>query len=50
MTGLAVILQDVGMRKEALEVWNMVKAVHPHRPEVQQAIDALEMSEGGKTL
>ena len=50
MTGLAVILQDVGMRREALEVWRMVEAVHPHRPEMIEAIDALEALVGGQRL
>lgn len=50
MTGLAVILQDVGMLEESLEVWRMVQAANPHRPEIQEAIDTLEMMVGGQTL
>lgn len=50
MTGLAVILQDVGMRKEALEAWRLVEAANPHRPEMREAIEALESMVGGQTL
>ncbi len=50
MTGLAVILQDVGMYEEALEAWYLLEKVHPHRPEMHEAIDALEKRVGGQTL
>lgn len=50
MTGLAVILQSVGMEKQALEVWQMVVKVHPHQPDVKDAIEALEKRVGGQTL
>lgn len=50
MTGLAVILQSVNMEKEALEVWYMVRAIHPHRQEMNDAIDALEAKVGGTAL
>lgn len=50
MTGLAVILQGVGMEKEALKVWYLVQKVHPHRPEMKEAIRALEAQLGGSTL
>jgi len=50
MTGLAVVLQSVGMEEQALEVWHMVQGMHPHRPEVQDAIEVLEKRVGGQTL
>lgn len=50
MIGLAVILQDVGMLNEALEAWRMVEAANPHRPEIGEAIDALEKMVAGQTL
>lgn len=50
MTGLAVILQSVGMEKEALEAWYLVEKVHPHRDEMKEAIDALEARVGGASL
>jgi tetratricopeptide (TPR) repeat protein len=50
MTGLAVILQDVGMLDEALEAWRLVEAANPHRPEVGQAIAVLEEMVAGQTL
>ncbi len=50
MTGLAVILQDTGMLEEALEVWRLVEAAHPHRPEMQDAIKSLELQVGSQPL
>ena len=50
MTGLAVVLQSVGMEPEALKVWHMIEAVHPHRPEMLDAIEALEKQLAGQTL
>ncbi|KMW58072.1 hypothetical protein AIOL_003042 [Candidatus Rhodobacter oscarellae] len=50
LTGLAVILQDTQLFDEALEVWHMVEAMHPHRPEMRQAIEALEQKVGGARL
>ena len=50
MTGLAVIMQDVGMEEEALEAWRLLEKVHPHRPEMQDAIEALEKRVGGPRL
>ena len=50
LTGLAVILQSVGMYEEALEAWYMVEAMHPHRPEMQEAIKALEAQVAGTAL
>lgn len=50
ITGLAVILQSVGRYKEALEAWRLVEAIHPHRPEMQKAIEALEKEVGGQSL
>ena len=50
MTGLAVIMQSVGMEKEALEAWYMVREIHPHRDEMKEAISYLEALVGGTRL
>ena len=50
MTGLAVILGSVGMKKESLEIWRMVFAIHPHRPETLEAIGHLEKEIAGEAL
>ena len=50
MTGLAVILQSIGMEEEALEAWYLVREVHPHRQEMKDAIEALEAKVGGTAL
>lgn len=50
MTGLAVILQSIGMKKESLDVWYMVRDLNPHRQELQDAIKQLEAEVGGTSL
>lgn len=50
MTGLAVILQSTGFDEDALEVWYLVRALHPHRPELKEAIDGLERTLAGEVL
>lgn len=50
MTGLAVMLQEMGFDEEALEAWRLMEKVHPHRPELKDAIDRLEKELGGQTL
>lgn len=50
MTGLAVVLQSIGMEQEALEAWYLVEQVHPHRQEMKDAIKALEARVGGTSL
>jgi len=50
MTGLAVILQSVGMHEEAMEAWRLVAAAHPHRPEMIEAMEVLEKKVGGQAL
>lgn len=50
MGGLAVILHLVGMDQQSLDVWRMVAKVHPHQPEMQDAIHLLEQELGGETL
>lgn len=50
MTGLAVILNELGDKKRALAAWKMVAAINPHRPETRAAIEQLEKETGGSTL
>ncbi len=50
LTGLAVILQDVGMTRDSLKAWQMVQALHPHREEIQQALEALGRLNGEQEL
>ncbi len=50
MTGLAVVLTSVGRFEDALEAWRLVEAIHPHRPEMKDAIAALEKQVAGEAL
>lgn len=50
LSGLAVILEEVGMREEALEAWRMLVKIHPHNPEAQDALDRLEGEFGGQPI
>ena len=48
--GLAVILQETGYPKDALEVWHILERINPHRPELKDNIERLEKEVGGMTL
>jgi tetratricopeptide (TPR) repeat protein len=50
MSGLGVIFESLGYEKEALEVYRAVQAIHPHRPELQEALDRLERTVEGENL
>jgi tetratricopeptide (TPR) repeat protein len=50
MSGLAVILGETGAAAESLEVWRMVKAANPHRPDLDDAITRLERETAGSDI
>jgi tetratricopeptide (TPR) repeat protein len=50
MTGLAIILEQVGEDRRALEVYRRVHAMNPHRENVSDAIRRLERGAEGDTL
>lgn len=50
LSGLAIIFEELGYSKEALEAYRAVEAIHPHRPEVRDAIDRLEKTVEGERI
>jgi len=50
LTGLAVMLEDLGKPSEALAVFRQVTAIHPHRPDVITAIERLESQVDGQDI
>lgn len=50
LSGLAVILEEVGMREQAYEAWQMLAEIHPHRPETKAALERLGQEFGGAPL
>ena len=50
LTGLAIILEQVGYPEDALDAWRAVEAIHPHRPAVKEALERLEKEVGGRRL
>ncbi len=50
MSGLAMILQEIGEDEGALEAWRAVEALHPSREGVRQAIERLERQVEGVSL
>jgi len=50
ITGLAVILEQTGHDKDALEVWRILETVNPHRPDLQETIKRLEKATEGTTI
>jgi hypothetical protein len=50
MSGLALILEEIGEEEGALEAWRAVEALHPSRQGVREAIERLERQVEGITL
>lgn len=50
MTGLAVLLEDMGNPEAALEVYRAVLVIHPTDPDIGQAVGALEQALRGEIL
>lgn len=50
LAGLALILEELGFDEEALSAYRAVSAIHPHRPNVKEAIDRLEAGLAGAEL
>lgn len=50
MTGLALILESLDRPDEALRAYRAVAAIHPHQPNVKEAIEKLEQQLQGTAL
>ncbi len=50
LSGLAMILEEIGEPTGALEAWRAVEAIHPSRPGIREAIERLEKQVEGTTL
>ena len=50
LAGLAAILQELGQDARALEAYRAVRAIHPHRPGLDETIERLERVVEGVTL
>jgi len=50
LSGLAMIMEDLGYPEDALEAWRQVEELTPNRPAVKDAIERLERRVGGQTL
>lgn len=50
MTGLAIILEQLGMDEDALEIGRRVLELNPHREETRDAVDRLQRAVEGKAI
>lgn len=50
MSGLALILEELGRKEAALEAWRQVAALNPAREGVKEAIERLERQTEGQSL
>lgn len=50
ITGLALILEEMGHPDDALSAYRAVAAIHPHRPDVKDAVERLERELGDAAL
>lgn len=42
LSGLGVILEETGALQGALEAYRAARAIHPHRPDLREAVERLE--------
>ncbi|MEO1797479.1 MAG: tetratricopeptide repeat protein [Pseudomonadota bacterium] len=50
MEGLGVILEELGYKEDALEVFMRVRAIHPHCKDLSQRIEMLQRQTVGRRL
>lgn len=50
MTGLAVILDELGYAEDALEAYEAVQAIHPHRDTISTAVERLQKQVRGQDI
>lgn len=50
LTGLGLILEETGDLERAVEAYGAALAIHPHRPDLREALERLEAELQGKTI
>ncbi|MBK1634689.1 hypothetical protein CKO19_02940 [Rhodovulum adriaticum] len=50
LTGLATILEETGRHAAALQAYRAARAIHPHDPDLEDAVNRLEPKVTGQTL
>lgn len=50
LSGLGMIMEQLGYPKDALAAYREVLAIHPHRPDIISAVERLEKEVGGLDL
>ncbi|QBY00201.1 tetratricopeptide repeat protein [Rhodophyticola sp. CCM32] len=50
LTGLGLMLEEMGEFDAALEAYETAQSIHPHRPDISQAVDRLNRMLEGETL
>ena len=48
MTGMGMILEEIGRTPQALEVFRAARAIHPHQPVIRRAVERLEARVSGR--
>jgi tetratricopeptide (TPR) repeat protein len=50
LTGLGIMLEEMGELEQALAAFREAHAIHPHRPDIEEAIGRIEQELEGRTL
>lgn len=50
LAGLGIILEEIGEYEQALAAYREAHAIHPHRPDIEEAIGRIEQELEGRTL
>ena len=50
LSGLAMILQQTGFDRRALQVYRRVLSIYPHQPEIERTVDKLTLQVEGQGI
>ncbi|WP_425092093.1 tetratricopeptide repeat protein [Tropicimonas sp. S265A] len=50
LSGLGLMMDELGYSEFALEAYRAAQAIHPHRPNINEAVERLEQEQEGEAL
>ena len=50
LAGMGIILEELDLREQALAAYREASTIHPHRPDIRNAVERLELSLEGRPI
>ena len=50
LSGLGMILEDMGYDASARDAYRAAQAIHPHQPDIEKAVERLDREMSGQVL